>query len=237
MRPNLSSTLAIITKTSQSRLLPRLALHHTVGAKATVRLIEHTGQRFGLLDVLSRGPNKNGKPSWWCRCQADGNSILVCGESLRNGETRSCGCLFAEGTRLGFHRTHGQSKTREYGIWNSMKDRCCNPKAPAYRYYGGRGIQICNLWKTDYEAFYQSMGARPGSGYSIDRIDNDGGYWCGKCSECIQNGWSFNCRWATRKEQAVNRRPRTTATTDCAFHPWMEGRIDVLAKGANEKGL
>ena len=95
---------------------------------------------------------------------------------------------------------HGQSKrgqrTSEYQIWRGMKTRCQNSKSYAYKYYGGRGIQVCKRWQ-DFRNFFTDMGKRPGPEYSIDRIDNDGNYEPG------------NCRWATPHEQRVNSRPRS----------------------------
>lgn len=93
--------------------------------------------------------------------------------------------------------THGESsgkrETTEHRIWRNMKDRCSNPKNPAYKYYGGRGIVVCERWK-DYAAFLADVGRRPSSRVTLDRIDNDGNYELG------------NMRWATWHEQALNRR-------------------------------
>lgn len=94
-------------------------------------------------------------------------------------------------------RTHGATthtcKSPEYESWMAMKSRCLNPNATGYEAYGGRGITICDAWRYDFEAFFADMGERP-VGTSLDRIDNDRGYESG------------NCRWATAKEQAANRR-------------------------------
>lgn len=85
-----------------------------------------------------------------------------------------------------------------------MKARCENPSTTHYDRYGGRGIHPCNAMM-DFEHFIKIMGVRPDGDYSIDRVDNDGGYWCGECDECVTAGRPKNVRWATKTEQARNR--------------------------------
>lgn len=155
-----------------------------------MKLIDLTGRIFGRWHVLCRGENFGGRPGWACACDC-GAVRTVRGADLRSGKSVSCGCYFRECVKHRFV-THGKSRTTEHRIWQNLKDRCLNPKNPAYKNYGGRGISVCKRWMK-FENFYADMGARP-KGLTLERINNDDGY---KPS---------NCCWATRKAQSINRR-------------------------------
>jgi hypothetical protein len=107
---------------------------------------------------------------------------------------------------------HQMWNTPTWNSWYSIHKRCDNPGNRVYDRYGGRGITLCAGWRGDegFANFYADLGERP-PGLTLDRIDNNGGYWCGHCSECRTNGWSANCRWADWITQNNNRRPAKPA--------------------------
>ena len=157
------------------------------------KLIDITNQRFGQLVALQRvGSNKQGA-TWRCRCDCGQETIAACA-TLTAGKSASCG----HGRWIKFRERnfkHGGSKTKTYLIWKSMLQRCRNPRKKDYKWYGGRGIRICDRWQI-FSNFLADMGECP-LGYSIERIDVNGHYE------------PANCMWIPRGDQNKNRRLRT----------------------------
>lgn len=155
-----------------------------------IRAESTIGERFSRLVVI--GVEKiNGRTYMKCECDC-GNIPLIWYGHLRTGATKSCGCLNLEKIRDRSTK-HGMSETQTYKIWYGMIKRCKKEGNKSFASYGGRGIFVCERWHC-FENFLSDMGERPGENYSLDRIDNERGY----CKE--------NCRWATRKQQANNKR-------------------------------
>jgi hypothetical protein len=167
------------------------------------------GDVYGRLTVVALEParDSSGGRRYLCRC-ACGNERVVPGMRLRNGESRSCGCLAADmaSSRL---KTHGMSRSPTYISWHSMVWRCTKPSNKRWKHYGGRGITVCDRWNPEqgggFEEFLADMGERP-EGKTLDRIDVDGHYE------------PSNCRWATAKQQANNKRPKALTSTSGQRH-------------------
>jgi hypothetical protein len=154
--------------------------------KSPVNLADMTGQRFHLLTVTGRAGNTpSGQAVWSCRCDC-GNTITARGYKLRQGHTKSCGCLKAKG-----NPTHGKSRTPTHNSWLAMKQRCGYAAGETFARYGAQGITVCDRWLHSFENFLADMGERP-RGMTLDRIDNAKGYEPG------------NCRWATHRQQRMN---------------------------------
>lgn len=156
--------------------------------------IDLSGQVFGRLAALRSVPNKGRRTYWLCRCTC-GTECEVQTSKLRNGHTRSCGCLLIDTLRIQ-KRRHGACVDgrirREYWSWHNAKRRCSDPNNEKFHRYGARGISMCPEWLNDFGAFFAHMGPCPDR-HTLDRIDNDKGYEPG------------NCRWATASQQAFNR--------------------------------
>ncbi len=185
--------------------------------KRNRRLKDYSGIVFGRLTALrlierDRVWNNH---LWLFRCSC-GTEKEIRLKSVRMGHTRSCGCLFSE-CMVKRNTTHGLTKKfpKEYRSWKDMRSRCRNPNNTDYRNYGGRGISICDRWD-DFAAFVEDMGYRP-DGLTIDRIDTNGNYEPG------------NCRWASEKVQANNKRTNVRVT--------VEGETRTLQEWSDHFGI
>lgn len=158
------------------------------------RLIDLTGQRFGRLTVVSRAENDaRGQARWYCNCECGAENIIVRGRHLISGHTQSCGCLHNEGFSA-ITSKHLKSNEKLYGIWADMKRRTKTETRKDFKYYGGRGIKVCNEWDNDFEAFYKwACDNGYADGLDIDRKDNDKDYT------------PQNCRWVTHKKNCSNK--------------------------------
>jgi len=163
------------------------AFQELLKRKGGHRPVDLTGKRFGRLLVLTYAGRIRERRTllWLCQCDC-GQRRVAPYPDLAHGSVTSCGCR---------HKTHGQSNSVEYQTWYSMRNRCYKPQCKSYKFYGGRGITICDRWlgPNGFANFFADMGKRP-RGKSIDRKNVNGNYEPG------------NCRWATNHIQSLNKR-------------------------------
>lgn len=172
-----------------------------------MNLIDLSGLKFGRLTVIERVKNKKSVQALWlCKCDC-GNTKIVLSSSLRKCYTTSCGCYKNEVNTINATK-HGLSHTHEYTTWKNIIARCTKHEHKLYKYYGGRGIKVCDRWM-NFLSFFEDMGERPTSKHSIDRINNDGNYE------------PSNCKWSTKQEQAINRRLRIDNISGCNGVTWI----------------
>jgi hypothetical protein len=173
-----------------------------------------TGKTFARLTVVEFAGYTEAKHAQWaCKCIC-GADKTVLAANLKRGAVKSCGCLMAD--ELEKRKASAKTRPAEYTVWANMLQRCSNPKNQSFARYGGRGIKVCERWRS-FDNFIADMGFRPSDRHSIDRIDNDGDYE------------PSNCRWATIKEQTLNTSRNKRLTFD--------GRSMTISEWSDATGL
>lgn len=159
-----------------------------------------------------------------CQCEC-GQVRIMSADHLISGKQKSCGCLKVT------YGCSGSEKDPLFVTWRGIIRRCLKKDCKDFPSYGGRGITICERWRSAAN-FSSDMGERPSEGHSVDRKDNEGHYSCGKCQECKQNNWPMNCRWATASEQALNSRRTIHLTYQGVTKPLMIWAKEIGMKRA-----
>lgn len=159
-----------------------------------MKVLDITGHKYGRLTAIEKKESVNGRAVWLFTCDCGSQKIARMSE-VRTGKTSSCGCLSRESkaNKDNKFKTHNMYKTREYKSWQGMKERIYNKNSKSYDSYGGRGLKMSKAWTNSFDAFYKDMGPRPTPSHSIDRVNNNIGYF------------KENCRWATARQQVQNR--------------------------------
>ncbi|MCI0767436.1 AP2 domain-containing protein [Bacillus sp. TL12] len=154
-----------------------------------MRFNDISGKAFGKLTVIERADNQGRRVMWLCKCDC-GNEVIVRSSHLTTGATISCGCA-----RIKHGHSSAREASSEYSSWHNMITRCTYKKHESFKDYKDRGITVCDRWLS-FDNFIADMGEKPFPNYSIERIDNDKGYY------------PENCIWADRKTQQRNQRVR-----------------------------
>lgn len=146
-----------------------------------------TGEKYGLLTVLYRGDNILGRSAWVCKCEC-GNEKLIRGDSMKQGGTTSCGCvvraiasqrmreMHADPDYVTANKSHGMSNTPTYTAYRSMLNSCYNSNLAVYKFYGAKGVTVCESWREGFNQFLADVGERPSEDFTLQRKDKQGNY-------------------------------------------------------------
>lgn len=187
---------------------------------------DFTGRRYGRLVAIA--PDAPGKWRYLCDC---GNECVKSSSVVVQGSTSSCGCFRRESaTKVCMSRVKtGLSRHWSWETWRGIMRRCYSEKFKDFRHYGGRGITVCDhIRRGGPKSIIDLLGDRP-IGMSVDRIDNDSGYFCGKCFECASKCRNTNMRWATQRMQVRNSRASSKVE--------LRGRVMTIMEISEEFGL
>lgn len=179
------------------------------------KFIDLTGRVFGKFKVVGYHEKRNGQHRFTCECECGARKSVIA-QSLRDGKSKSCGCAHMNALR-DKTRKHGGRQSPEYTVWIGMKARCSNPNSLAYKNYGGRGITVCERWNKSFQSFLDDMGPRPSAEHTIERTNNNLGYF------------PENCEWRTLLDQCNNTRRSRMVT-------W-NGRTQSVTLWAKEIGV
>lgn len=169
------------------------------------KVIDLSGQRFGRLTVIAQaGKMQNGRIAWKVVCDC-GNETVVSGHELKQNRTKSCGCSRKKKDSHS-HSQNTKRANRIYTAWRNMRNRCNNSKHPLFKYYGGRGVEICKEWDVFKNFHDWAMYNGYSDGLTLDRVDVNGNYE------------PSNCRWVDMKVQANNKRNNRKLTLQGETH-------------------
>lgn len=186
-------------------------------------LVEMNGKRFGMVTVLERSENDSGGSACWkCICDC-GNTFITKGSRLRAGGAKSCGCYGAALASIQFKK-HGMSNTRIYHTWHSMVSRCCFESGKNYKFYGAKGVKVCDQWKSFLSFYDWAINNGYTDNLTIERIDCNGNYE------------PENCKFISNLEQARNTRKTIRITSDDGYMTAAEvSRMLDVSKSTIEK--
>ncbi len=152
------------------------------------------GKRFGRWTVTGVGDRIGERRCLLCICDC-GSTKQVAAKRLKKGESKSCGC-WRRDYCIDRSTKHGMNQSPEYASWQAMKQRCLDPNAENYRWYGAKGVKVCKEWIESFSAFLEDMGTKPSPDYTIERLNPFGNYE------------PDNCVWDTWEAQRKNKRNR-----------------------------